>query len=175
MKKIHEVGLIFKCPWLTQKHLKTRSSVHSIHHLSLILSTYTIAFRFQILRSNGFGTTFPNNPKHDASCIKKRVDNGLGVEADYRQIMEHHEPEKSRKFQCVSSSTSIVILPAHHYIIIFPIVKGHYPPSKKLQQVSILFYLTPRFFVDSDVKYFPIGSWNYCLKSQRFESENSMI
>ena len=134
MKKIHEVGLPFKCPWL-----KTRSSVHSIHHLSLILSTYTIAFRFQILRSNGFGTTFPNNPKHDASCIKKRVDNGLGVEADYRQIVELHELEKSRKFQCVSSSTSIVILPAHHYIIIFPIVKGHYPlqrNSSKYQSYS---------------------------------------
>lgn len=42
--------------------------------------------------------------------------------------------------------------PLHHHL---PNSQRPLSPSKKLQQVSILFHLTPRFFVDSDVKYFP--------------------
>ena len=112
-------------------------------HSSSLFNPIHLHNRFQVSNPTlqWIWNHFPNNPKHEASCIKKkkRVDNGLGVEADYRQIVELHELEKSRKFQCVSSSTSIVILPAHHYIIIFPIVKGHYPlqrNSSKYQSYS---------------------------------------
>ena len=117
-------------------------------HSSSLFNPIHLHNRFQVSNPTlqWIWNHFSKQPKkHDASCIKKRVDNGLGVEADYRQIVEL---EKSRKFQCVSSSTSIVILPAHHYIIIFPIVKGHYPHqrnSSKYQSYSTVLPHSPFF------------------------------